>query len=143
MNTQTERSKRAVIYLRVASAHQENQRAVERQREGCARIAAKHGLTVVREYADIGRAARLKQQIELLHLLDDLHQRRDVGFVIVWDYARLGRSMTQLEQVTHHIRSCGAEIATLTGVEAAERFVREQGLRDRQSPEEGGMTNAE
>lgn len=81
--------KHAVMYLRVASARQEDQAAIARQREGCLRIAAQHGLTVIREYVDAGRSAHL-------------------------------------EQITHHIRSCGANIVTITGVEAAERFVRER-----------------
>src|SRR5437762_1068465 len=84
---------RAVVYVRVASAHQEDQGATRRQREGCRRIAERYGLTIVREYADVGRPARLDQQIELLRLLGDLSEKRDVVAVIVWDYARLGRSM--------------------------------------------------
>jgi DNA invertase Pin-like site-specific DNA recombinase len=120
------RQQRAVVYLRVASARHEDQAAIARQREGCLRIADRHGLTVIREYADIGRPARLEQQIELLHLLDDLHQHRDVAAVIVWDYARLARSMAQLDQIVHHVRACEAEIVTITGVEAADRFIRER-----------------
>lgn len=126
MDTPTDRKHRAAIYLRVASVDPENQQAIERQREECLRIAERHGLTVVREYADVGRPARLDQQIELLRLMGDLHQWRDVGAVVVWDFARLGRSMEQLNQVIHHIHACGAEIVTITGVEAAERFI--QGL---------------
>jgi len=125
MDTQEAHQRRGVIYLRVASPKQKAEGAIARQREGCRWLAAQHGLTIVREYVDIGRPARLEQQVELLRLLDDLHQRRDVACVVVWDYARLGRSMTQLEQVTHHIRACGAEIITMTGVEVAERFIRE------------------
>jgi site-specific DNA recombinase len=117
---------RAVVYLRVASSHQADASTVNRQREDCMRIAARHGLTVVREYADIGRPARLDQQVELLRLLGDLHQWRDVAYVVVWDYARFARSMEQLNQVVHHIHSCGAKVATTTGVEVAERFIREQ-----------------
>jgi DNA invertase Pin-like site-specific DNA recombinase len=100
--------------------------AINRQREACQRIAARHGLTIIREYADIGRAARLDQQVELLRLLGDLHQWRDVAFVVVWDYARFARSMEQLNQVMHHIYSCGAAVTTVSGVEVVERFVQER-----------------
>lgn len=120
------REQRAVIYLRVASSRQVDASTVDRQREACQRIAARYGLTVVREYADLGRSARLDQQVELLRLLDDLHQWRDVAYVVVWDYARLARSMEQLNQVTHHVHACGAKVVTLTGVEVADRFLREQ-----------------
>jgi DNA invertase Pin-like site-specific DNA recombinase len=117
-----ETAHRAVTYLRVASAHQEDQGAIDRQREGCQRIAERHGLTVIREYVDVGRPARLDQQMELRRLLDDLMERQDAAFVIVWDYARLGRSMEQLDDVISRIKLCGAEVATITGVEAAARL---------------------
>ena len=121
-----ERERRAVMYLRVASSHQDDSSTIDRQREGCLRIAARHGLTVVREYADAGRAGRLDQQVELLRLLGDLHQRRDVAYVVVWNYARLGQSMEQLNQVSHHIHACGAKVVTLVGVEAVERLISER-----------------
>jgi site-specific DNA recombinase len=126
MNTKLDHQHRAVIYLRVASAREVDGSVIVHQREGCMRLAARHGLTVIREYVDAGRSARLEQQMELRRLLDDLRQRRDVVAVIVWDYARLGRSMTQLDDVTRSIRACGAEIVTITGVEAADRFIRER-----------------
>lgn len=124
MDTST--NNRAVIYLRVASSYQADASTINRQREDCLRIAARHGLTVVREYADIGRPARLDQQVELLRLLGDLHQWRDVAYVVVWDYARFARSMEQLNQVIHHIHACGVNVATTTGVETVERFLRER-----------------
>jgi hypothetical protein len=130
---------RAVVYLRTARNHPDEPTAVAYQREGCRRIAERHGLTIVREYVDAGRPAHLDQQIELLRLLGDLHEERDVAAVIVWDYARLGRSMAQLDQVIHHIHACGAEIVTITGVEAAQRFVREHGLSEEKPAEEGGQ----
>jgi DNA invertase Pin-like site-specific DNA recombinase len=126
------------VYLRVASARHEDHGKVEHQRQGCRQIAERHGLTIIREYADVGRAGRLDQQIELLRLLADLREKRDVASVIVWDYAWLGRSMEQLEQVSHYIRSCGAQIVTITGMEAAERFLQERGLTDEQPTVEDG-----
>lgn len=91
--------KRAVVYLRVGSSHQENRGAIERQRQGCLQIAEQHGLTIVREYVDVGRPAQLEQQPELRRLLDDLFEQRDASFVVVRDYARLGRSMGQCRLV--------------------------------------------
>jgi DNA invertase Pin-like site-specific DNA recombinase len=126
MNTKFDHQHYAVVYLRVASAHKADGSTIARQREGCLRLAARHGLTVIREYVDIGRSARLDHQVELRRLLDDLDQQRDSVAVIVWDYARLGRSMTQLDDVIHRIHSCGAEVITITGVEAADRFIRER-----------------
>ena len=122
-NTTNEFEHRAVMYLRIASGHPEDATAIAHQREGCQRIAERHGLTVVREYIDIGCPAHLDRQIGLQRLLSELERLRDVAFVVVWNYARLGRSMDQLDAVIQAIRSCGAEITTITGVEAADRFV--------------------
>lgn len=123
MNTSPTFEQSAVAYLRIASRQPDDAAAIMHQREGCQRIATRHGLTIVREYLDVGRPARLDQQIELLRLLDDLHHLRDVAFVIVWDYARLARSMEQLNLVNHHIHACGAGVLTITGMEAAQRFM--------------------
>jgi hypothetical protein len=131
MKYELHREQRAVMYLRVASA-QDDLGAVDRQREGCQRIAAQHGLSVVREYIDQGRPARLQQQIELQRLLTDLAEHRDVGHVVIFDYARLARDLASLDGIIRRIHLCGAEIATTTGVEVAERF-RMNSLLDRVS----------
>lgn len=79
-------------------------------------------MTIVREYIDIGKPARLTEQIELQHLLAALQHQRDTAYVVVSDYARLGRDLQSLNAVIQRIQDCGAEIATITGMEAAERF---------------------
>jgi hypothetical protein len=76
----------------------------------------------VREYIDIGKQARLDQQIELWCLLTDLERLRDATYVVVSDYARFGRDLQSLDDVIGRIRACGADVATITGVETAERF---------------------
>ena len=128
MNTEVAQEHSAVMYLRVASTHEADTSTIAHQREGCLRLAARHGLTVIREYTDVGRSAQFDQQVMLQRLLNELYQRRDAVAVVVWDYARLGRSMTQLDDVIHRIHSCGAEVVTITGVEAADRFIREHHL---------------
>lgn len=124
MSQITNRQSRAILYIRVASS-KDSQQAVERQRQGCKHIAAQYGLTIVREYADMGRPARLEQQIELQRLLDELHQRHDAAFVVVWDYARLARDLTSLDDVIRRIQRCGAMVATMTGMRAAQRYIEE------------------
>jgi DNA invertase Pin-like site-specific DNA recombinase len=123
---ETECVQRAVAYLRIASPHAGDAAAIVHQREACRRIAAKHGLTIVREYADVGRPARLEQQGELQRLLGDLAALRDAASVVVWDYARLARDMAQLDEIISQLRVRGAEVVTMTGVEAAQRFVHRQ-----------------
>ena len=125
MNDEIRHKKTAVAYLRIASRHPQDAGAVDHQRAGCERIAAKHGLTVVREYIDAGRPAILEQQQELLRMLRDLGRTQDVAFVVVWDYSRLARDMEQLQAIIDWIRNCGAEVITMTGVEAANRFIEE------------------
>jgi DNA invertase Pin-like site-specific DNA recombinase len=122
MEVEDQRERQAVIYLRVARAYPDDAQAILHQREGCQRIAAEHGLAIIREYADVRRPALLALQAELRRLLDELAERRDAAFVIVWNYARLGRSMAQLDEVTSRIRACDAGIVTITGVETVERF---------------------
>jgi DNA invertase Pin-like site-specific DNA recombinase len=126
MEDEDERKQQAVVYLRIAWAYPDNATAIEHQRAGCLRIAAERGLTVIREYVDVGRPALLEQQIELQRLLDELDQRRDASFVIVWNYARLGYSMAQLDEVVARIQACEAEVTTITGVETVERFTSTQ-----------------
>jgi DNA invertase Pin-like site-specific DNA recombinase len=114
---------RAVLYLRVASADPRDQQAVAHQRQGCLRIAAKHGLTVVREYVDLGRPARPAKQAALQQLFTDLAEYSDTAYVIVWNYARLAHDMDYLNAVISELRARGAEVLTMTGVEVAERFM--------------------
>jgi hypothetical protein len=114
-------TRRAVAYLRVASTQQDDA-GIAIQRDACRRIAMQRDMAVIREYADIGRPARLEQQPELHRLLAELSQLRDAAAVIVWDYTRLSRNLTQLDTLIQRIRLCGAEVIALTGVKAAERL---------------------
>lgn len=116
--------KTAVTYLRIAHTSGGSDNAIVAQRRACEQIAARYNATILREYIDNGKPARLAQQTELQHLLADLEQLRDADYVVVWDYARLGRDLQSLDDVIRRIQNCGAEIATITGMEAAERFTR-------------------
>ena len=117
---------RAVMYLRIASDRPKDAQALDRQRDGCKRIAEKYGLQVIREYADTGVPAILVRQTALLHLLEDLARQRDAAYVVMWDYSRIGCTMNQLDDVVRQLANAGATIATITGVETAERFMRGQ-----------------
>lgn len=112
-NTTTDRKLRAVVYMRVARDDgPRTARATTAQREACERIAAKHGLTLVREYVDLGRAARFEEQLELQRLLADLEQKRDAAFVVTWNYGRLAHSTTQTAYLNYRLQSCAANILT-------------------------------
>lgn len=132
----------AALYLRVGSARQSAWMAVEQQRDDCQRIAEGYGLQVVREYLDFGRPALLEHQHELRRLLNELARARDVAYVVVWNYARLADGMLQLEEVTSGIREAGAQIVTMTGIEAAERFLQRQiATEETQQIEQGGQSD--
>lgn len=125
MQERVRRNKAAVAYIRIASKHPQDTGAIEHQRAGCERIAAKHGLTIVREYVDQGCPAELEHQQHLLQMLRDLGRDQDVAFVVVWDYSRLAPDLEQLQAISDWIQYCGAEIVSMTGVEAANRFIEE------------------
>lgn len=123
MNARLNLENHAVIYLRICSSHPQDAQAVDLQRRGCRKIAAKHGLQIIREYADIGVPAILERQTALLHLLEDLARQRDAAHVIMWDYSRVGNALDQLEQVERYLSNVGVGIVTLTGVEVVTRFM--------------------
>lgn len=123
---------RAVMYLRIASGHPEDAKALDLQRDGCKRIAEQYGLQIVREYVDAGVPAVLERQTSLQHLLEDLARQRDAAYVVMWDYSRIGRTMDQLDEVVSRLADAGATIATITGVETVDRFLRS----DRDTPGE-------
>ncbi len=136
MKEKPQRQHAAVIYMRVGSSHPGDAARVARQREGCEHIATKYGLTVIREYIDIGQPARWARQTELQRLVRNLATHRDAAFVIVWDFSRLANSLSQLDERIIRIHACGAEVATLTGVEAAIRYVQQQ---ENQRPKGGNL----
>lgn len=115
MDQQQDKTHRAVMYIRGEG--------VNLQRTECERIAARYDATIAREYIDYDKPARLAQQTELQRLLSDLERLRDASYVVVYDYARLGRDFQSLHDVVRRIQTYGAEVATITGVETAERLI--------------------
>ncbi|MEV6873927.1 recombinase family protein [Amycolatopsis sp. NPDC051128] len=118
MGTAIPREGSAVIYLRSCGNELD-----PRQHSECLRIAERSNLTVLRVYRDIGTPARLERQTDLQSLLDDLAQLRDARYVIVWNYPRIGHDLAQINDVSARLHACDAEIMTITGVEAAARFI--------------------
>lgn len=103
---------KAVLYIRVASSHPQDASAATRQREACMQVAARQGLHIVREYADLGKPSRYERQTALQKLLDDLGGKRDAGIVLVSDYTRFSRRTAELAAVVDRISACGAAITT-------------------------------
>jgi hypothetical protein len=128
MTEKSNRHRQAVVYVRVAHAPGDSNEATTAQRETCRRIAERHGLNIIREYADPGRPARFEQQSELRQLLDHLTIWQDVAHVIVADYTRLSRNLRVLDDILERIQACGAQVVTLSGVEVAERFTKNSSM---------------
>ncbi|MEY9861520.1 DNA invertase Pin-like site-specific DNA recombinase [Catenulispora sp. GAS73] len=110
---------RAVLYLRVGSAHPQDGQAAVLQRTACLRFAESHGLSIVREYVDLGTPARYDCQSALQHLLFELDEKRDAPYVVVSDYARLSRMLPELTSITRRVHSCRAVIATVNNTNNA------------------------
>jgi hypothetical protein len=121
MKHQLPRELRAVTYMRIGGAGPNLETAVAVQRTACERIANGYGVTMVREYIDLGTPAQWEQQSELQRLLVELAEKRDAAYVVIFDYARLARDLISLDGIVRRIHLCGAEIATTTGVATAHR----------------------
>jgi DNA invertase Pin-like site-specific DNA recombinase len=103
---------RAVIYLRIGASSEYNTNLIEDQRDTCKQLADGHELTIVREYVDIGRPARLDQQVELNNLLDDLEQLQDIEFVIAANSSRVASDLKGAIFVLAKIHKNQAELLT-------------------------------
>jgi len=124
MTKECGRELRAVMYMRIGGEPRDLDYVVSLQRAACEQIAAKYGVSFVREYIDVGVSARLPGQVELQRLLAELEQLHDVSYVVVSDYARLARDLGALDNIIRRIGASGAEVATITGVESAGRLAR-------------------
>jgi DNA invertase Pin-like site-specific DNA recombinase len=103
---------RAVLYLRVATARQENPEAIARQRHACEQRAAELGAVIVAEYVDTGSGLDAERQ-ELQRMLTELDERCDdpeqaISYVIAADHARIARAMSLYASVAWRIEDAGA-----------------------------------
>lgn len=44
----------------------------------------------------------------------------------MWHYSRIGQDSAQLDKLSTRLHACDAEILTITGVEAAARFIQDR-----------------
>lgn len=111
-------SKKAVIYLRVSTARQASSGgevegySIPAQREACRRKAAELGASVVDEYVDAGGSARSIDRPALQELLERLHERRDVDYVIVHKVDRLARDRADDVTIGLTIHKAGAVLVS-------------------------------
>jgi len=102
--------KRAVLYLRVASARPADGGAISAQREICQRWAGEHGIDIVGEYVDTGRSGRTVDRPGLQALLAGLNNGPQVDYVLVQQVACLSRELTVHEHVLSALRRSGTKL---------------------------------
>ena len=98
----------AVIYCRVAQATLADiADALARQERACRIYAQSKSLRVIETFTDHASGSTVERP-GLQAMLAYLHSRKDSGLtVIVEDYARLGRDLSVLQDLTSQIRAVG------------------------------------
>ena len=105
----TARLARAVCYLRTATTDADQ--PIRAQRIVCEDTATSLGTTIVEEFTDEGKSGTRTNRPELQRLLRFI-QREPVAFVIVRDFARLGRSPLDHLTICAAIHQAGAQLVS-------------------------------
>jgi DNA invertase Pin-like site-specific DNA recombinase len=112
MSTSETSHRSAVLYLRVASADQQDQRlGISEQREACTREAERLGAVITGEYVDIGASGNRINRSGLRGLLRRIAER-PVRYVIVRDRGRLARNPVDDAAITKHLDQAGASLVS-------------------------------
>ena len=111
---------RAVIYLRVSSAGQVKTDydpeglSIPAQREACLRHAERLGAQVVREYVEPGvSGGSILKRTAFRRMLEEVRERRDVDYVIVWSVSRWARDQEDHWTARGLITRAGAKLASV------------------------------
>lgn len=112
MNKKSVGGLRAVEYVRMSTAGQDQ--SLELQRQAIAAYALAHGHNIVRSYSDAGISGVTLQGRKGLQALlrDVMSEQRDFDFILVYDVSRWGRFQSSDESAyyEHHCRLNGAEV---------------------------------
>ncbi len=104
----------AVLYLRVASADQQDQRdGISEQREVCTREAERLGAVVTDEYVDAGVSGNRMNRPGLLGLLRRVAER-PVRYVIVRDRTRLARNAADDAAIRERLKQSGVTLVSVS-----------------------------
>jgi site-specific DNA recombinase len=107
-------TRRAVLYLRVASADQHDQSyGIAQQRAVCTREADRHGVVITDEYVDTGVSGNTTNRNGLQRLLRRIVER-PVKYVIVRDRARLARNQVDDAAITEHLKQSGVTLVSVS-----------------------------
>jgi DNA invertase Pin-like site-specific DNA recombinase len=129
-NTRSKVPRRAVCYIRVASAQAQGSAVVEQQRQACECTAQELGATIVDVYADTGTTSAMKKRPALQALLAGLqsavHTNGDhIDYVIAYDLARLTRNYEEYCEITQALEAAGVElvVASVPGTGPRHKFM--------------------
>lgn len=96
---------RAVMYVRMSTESQDY--STDHQRAKIQEYARKHGITVIREYADDGKSGLdIKRRAGLRALMSDVQSvRPDFSRILVYDISRWGR-FQDIDEAAYHEHTC-------------------------------------
>lgn len=107
-------NRRAVLYLRVASQDQHDQRyGVAEQREACTHEAERLGAVVTDEFVDAGVSGNTIHRNGLQRLLRRVVER-PVKYVIVRDRARLARNAADDAVIKERLKQSGVTLVSVS-----------------------------
>ncbi len=113
MNKRNKDDQGAVLYLRVASADQEDQRdGITEQRAVCTRQAERLAAVVEGEFVDTGASGNRMNRVGLLGLLRRVAER-PVRYVIVRDRTRLARNAADHRAIRQRLQRAGVALVAV------------------------------
>ena len=101
--------RRAVLYSRVSTLHQETEVQSREIREYCLR----RGWSLVGEYVDAGISGAKERRPQLDQLIADAHKRK-FEVIVVWKFDRFARSVSHLLRALETFRALGIEFVSLS-----------------------------
>lgn len=114
-----ERSKRAVIYLRVSTAKQANRDddpegySLPAQREACQRKAESLGAEIVAEFVDRGESAKTADRKEFQKMLAFVKLQGDIDYVILDKVDRFARNRRDDANIMFELKSFGTTLVSV------------------------------
>lgn len=104
--------KRAAIYRRISTAHQEDNTSLEGQLSACQRYAEAHGFTIVADFAERASGGTLDRPE--FKKLEKLVENREIQAVIVYHQDRLSRNLVDTLLLIKKYSNLGVELHDTT-----------------------------
>jgi DNA invertase Pin-like site-specific DNA recombinase len=101
------KTKRAGIYVRVSTNHQETAMQEAELKEYCENRGWTYGV-----YPDQAKSGAKTDRPELNRMLDDMRKRR-IDVIVIWAFDRLARSLKHLLSIAEECQSLGVDLVSL------------------------------